>query len=58
MKPHQIISPMTYKGQTTRSSLPDHGDRIHVGFPPLFGANKKLSAQVAAASSSPASGSS
>jgi hypothetical protein len=32
MKPHQIISLMTYPGTDNTLSLPDHDDHIHVGF--------------------------
>ena len=37
MKPHQIISLMTFDGADNTLSLPDHDDHIHVGFQPLFG---------------------
>jgi hypothetical protein len=46
MKPDQIISTMSYKGQANTLSLPDHADRISVTFTPLFGANNKLSGQI------------
>jgi len=46
MKPDQIISTMTYKGQANTLALPDHTDRIQVTFTPLFGTNKKLSNQI------------
>jgi hypothetical protein len=39
MKPHQIISLMTFDGADNTLSLPDHADHIHVGFQPLFGAS-------------------
>ena len=42
-KPDEIISPMSYKGQTNTLSLPDHANRIQVTYTPLFGQNKKLS---------------
>ncbi|MDX6683574.1 MAG: hypothetical protein QOG94_3613, partial [Solirubrobacteraceae bacterium] len=32
MKPHQIISLMTYAGTDNTLALPDHADHIHVGF--------------------------
>jgi hypothetical protein len=32
MKPHQIISLMTFPGTDNTLSLPDHADHIHVGF--------------------------
>jgi soluble lytic murein transglycosylase-like protein len=35
MKPHQIISLMTYPGTDNTLALPDHADHIHVGFHPL-----------------------
>jgi hypothetical protein len=41
MKPHQIISLMTFDGADNTLSLPDHADHIHVGFQPLLGASSK-----------------
>ena len=38
---------MSYKGQSNTLSLPDHTNRIQVTYTPLFGQNKKLSAQIA-----------
>jgi len=35
MKPHQIISLMTYPGTDNTLALPDHADHIHVGFHPV-----------------------
>jgi murein DD-endopeptidase MepM/ murein hydrolase activator NlpD len=35
MKPHQIISLMTYPGTDNTLALADHADHIHVGFRPL-----------------------
>jgi murein DD-endopeptidase MepM/ murein hydrolase activator NlpD len=46
MKPHQIISLMTFEGADNTLSLPDHADHIHVGFQPLFGSNSKLGKQL------------
>jgi hypothetical protein len=46
LKPDQIISTMSYKGQTNTLALPDHSDRLQVTFTPLFGANKKLSSEI------------
>jgi hypothetical protein len=46
MRPNQIISLMSYPGQTNTLALPDHADRIQVAYTPLFGQNKKLSQQV------------
>jgi len=40
MKPHQIISLMTFEGADNTLSLPDHNDHIHVGFRPLYGDDK------------------
>src|SRR4051812_41677236 len=48
MKPHQIISLMTFDGADNTLSLPDHADHIHVGFRPLYGANTKLGRQLSA----------
>ena len=48
MKPHQIISLMTFKGADNTLALADHYDHIHVGFRPLFGTNAKASKQVQA----------
>src|SRR5262249_9914310 len=48
MKPHQIISLMTFPGTDNTLSLPDHYDHIHVGFRPMFGANTKTGAQLSA----------
>ncbi len=48
MKPHQIISLMTFEGADNTLSLPDHADHIHVGFRPLYGTNPKLGAQLGA----------
>jgi Transglycosylase SLT domain/Peptidase family M23 len=46
MKPHQIISLMTYPGADNTLSLPDHWNHIHVGFRPLYGTNKQAAKQV------------
>ena len=46
MQPDEIVSLMSYKGQPTALSLPDHANRIQVAFTPLYGINKKLSAEV------------
>ncbi|MFL5819278.1 MAG: lytic murein transglycosylase [Solirubrobacteraceae bacterium] len=45
MKPHQIISLMTFEGASNTLAMSDHADHIHVGFQPLFGANGKLGQQ-------------
>ena len=41
MKPHQIISLMTFEGADNTLAMPDHDDHIHVGFQPLYGTNTK-----------------
>ena len=46
MKPHQIISLMTFDGTDNTLSLPDHDDHIHVGFRPLYGSDSKLGRQL------------
>jgi hypothetical protein len=46
MKPHQIISLMTFEGTDNTLALPDHADHIHVGFRPLYGENTKLGKQL------------
>ncbi len=46
MAPHQIISLFEIGGATL--AMADHNDHIHVGFQPLFGANKKLGKQALA----------
>lgn len=48
MKPHQIISLMTFDGADNTISLPDHADHIHVGFRPEFDPNSKQGRKVAA----------
>ena len=37
---------MSYKGQTNTLAMPDHANRIQITYTPLFGQNKKLSAQI------------
>jgi hypothetical protein len=46
LRPSEIVSLMSYKGQTNTLSLPDHANRIQVEFTPQFGTNKKLSREV------------
>jgi hypothetical protein len=46
MKPHQIISLMTFDGADNTFSMPDHYDHIHVGWHPLYGTNSKTAKQV------------
>jgi murein DD-endopeptidase MepM/ murein hydrolase activator NlpD len=46
IKPHQIISLMSFDGADNTLSLPDHADHIHVGFRPLYGTNPKLGSEL------------
>jgi Transglycosylase SLT domain/Peptidase family M23 len=46
MKPDQIVSTMSYKGQSNTLALPDHANEIEVTFTPLFGSNQKLSNEI------------
>ncbi|MBE2319709.1 lytic murein transglycosylase [Solirubrobacter sp. CPCC 204708] len=46
MKPHQIISLMTFKGADNTIAMGDHGDHIHVGWRPLYGTNEKAAKQI------------
>ena len=48
MKPHQIISLMTFEGTDNTFAMGDHADHIHVGFRPLYGANSKAVRRMAA----------
>jgi hypothetical protein len=48
MKPHQIISLMTFDGTDNTLSLPDHADHIHVGFQPQYGGDRRLGEQLSA----------
>jgi hypothetical protein len=46
MAPHQVISLFEIGGPTL--AMGDHADHIHVGFQPMFGANKRLGKQTLA----------
>ena len=46
MQPDEIVSLMSYKGQSTALSLPDHANRIQIAYTPLYGANKQVSAEL------------
>lgn len=46
MKPHQIISLMTFKGADNTLAMSDHGDHIHIGWRPLYGTNKAAAKQI------------
>jgi hypothetical protein len=48
IKPHQIISLMTFQGADNTFAMGDHADHIHIGFRPVYGANSKAARQVAA----------
>jgi len=45
MKPHQIISLMTFEGTDNTLALPDHADHIHVGFRPQVAGTGELGRQ-------------
>jgi hypothetical protein len=47
--PSQIISLMSYKGQSSTLALPDHASRIQIAYTPLFGQNAKLTQQIRSA---------
>jgi hypothetical protein len=46
MRPDQIISLMSYKGQPNTLALPDHNNRLQITYTPQYGQNQKLSAQI------------
>jgi murein DD-endopeptidase MepM/ murein hydrolase activator NlpD len=46
MKPHQIVSLMTFKGADNTLAMGDHGDHIHIGWRPLYGTNKEAAKQI------------
>jgi hypothetical protein len=48
MKPHQIISLMSFEGTDNTFAMTDHADHIHVGFMPLYGTNTKLARRLGA----------
>jgi hypothetical protein len=45
MKPHQIISLMTFEGADNTMALADHADHIHIGFRPLYGTSTRAEQQ-------------
>jgi hypothetical protein len=47
LKPHQIITLMTYKGTDNTIAMADHADHIHVGFRPLYSPDSKLGRRLA-----------
>ena len=46
MKPHQIISLMTFQGADNTLAMGDHDDHIHVGWRPLYGQNREAAKQI------------
>ena len=46
MKPHQIISLMTFEGADNTFAMGDHADHIHVGWRPLYGQSKKAARRI------------
>jgi hypothetical protein len=46
MKPHQIISLMTFKDADNTLAMADHADHIHVGWHPLYGQDSRASRQI------------
>jgi murein DD-endopeptidase MepM/ murein hydrolase activator NlpD len=46
MKPHQIISLMTFDGADNTFAMGDHDDHIHVGWRPLYGSNRRAARQI------------
>ena len=46
MKPHQIISLMTFQNADNTLAMPDHWNHIHVGWRPMYGANKAAAKQI------------
>jgi murein DD-endopeptidase MepM/ murein hydrolase activator NlpD len=46
LKPHQIITLMTFEGADNTYAMADHNDHIHVGWQPMYGTNRKAAKQV------------
>jgi murein DD-endopeptidase MepM/ murein hydrolase activator NlpD len=46
MKPHQIISLMTFDGADNTYAMGDHDDHIHVGWRPLYGSHRRAARQI------------
>jgi len=46
MKPHQIISLMTFEGAENTLRMADHADHIHVGWRPLYNLDDKTARRV------------
>ncbi len=49
MRPHQIISLMTYPGEDNTLAMADHYNHIHVGFRPLFAESARLTGSLTSA---------
>ena len=41
MEPHQIISLMTFENAGNTFAMSDHADHVHIGFRPLYGAQRE-----------------
>ncbi len=46
MKPHQIISLMSYDGADNTLAMGDHADHIHVGWRPLYGGHRLATREI------------
>jgi hypothetical protein len=46
MKPHQIISLMTFENTDNTFAMADHDDHIHVGWRPLYGQSKAAAKRI------------
>jgi hypothetical protein len=46
MAPSEIVSLMSYRGQSNTVSLPDHAGRIQIAFTPLYGQNRTVPAEI------------
>jgi hypothetical protein len=46
LKPHQIISLMTFEGADNTIAMGDHADHIHVGWRPLYGQSKRAARRI------------
>jgi hypothetical protein len=53
MKPHQIISLMSYPGAENTLALPDHYNHIHVGFRPLYAGGASIAGAFSSTSITP-----
>ena len=57
MKPDQIISTISYKGQTNTLALPDHNNRIQITYTPTIRRQQQTLQPNQKRSSNPANGS-